>query len=55
MMKVLITGAGSYIGNSIKDYLEREPDKYSVSVKDTVGWEPKVYDFSCIDVIILDI
>ena len=52
MKKVLITGAGSYIGNNIREYLEREPEKYSVSVKDAIGWEPEVKDFAGIDVVI---
>lgn len=51
MKKVLITGANSYIGESTKEYLETEPMNYSVSVKDTRGWEPTVDDFVGFDVV----
>ena len=41
MKKILITGAGSYIGESVKEYLLREPDLYSVDIIDTMGYEPQ--------------
>lgn len=31
MKRVLITGAGSYIGENVKEYLLKQPEKYSVS------------------------
>ncbi len=51
MKKVLITGAGSYIGEKTKEYLLQEPDKYSVVIIDTIGWEPKTADFNGYDVV----
>lgn len=51
MKKVLITGANSYIGDSVRDYLLQFPDEYSVSVKDTRNWTPSVSDFKDIDVV----
>jgi len=51
MKKVLITGANSYIGESVKEYLLQFPDYYDVLVKDTLGWKPKVSDFKGVDVV----
>ena len=51
MKKVLITGANSYIGDSVRDYLLQFPDKYSVSVKDTRNWTPSVSDFEGYNVV----
>lgn len=52
MMKhILITGANSYIGDNVRDYLLREPEKYDVSVKDTINWKPTPSDFKDIDVV----
>jgi len=51
MKKVLISGAKSYIGESVKDYLLQEPERYSVSVKDTLGWTPQTSDFNGYDVV----
>ncbi len=51
MKKVLITGAGSYIGESAKEYLLQEPDNYHVETIDTMGWEPKIADFVGFDVV----
>lgn len=51
MKKVLITGAGSYIGEKMREYLEQYPDKYSVKMIDTMGWEPTVTDFQGFDVV----
>ena len=53
---ILITGANSYIGNSVKAYLERcneelGSDYYIVDVKDTLGWEPHASDFGDVDVV----
>ena len=51
MKKILITGDKSYIGDSVKEYLLQEPDKYLVTTKDTMGWTPKASDFSGFDVV----
>ncbi len=51
MKKVLITGAKSYIGDSVKDYLLSYKDEYDVVIKDTFGWEPNVSDFMDVDVV----
>lgn len=53
---ILITGANSYIGDSVKVYLERcneelGSDYYIVDVKDTLGWEPHASDFEDVDVV----
>ena len=49
--KILITGANSYIGDSVRDYLARTPQSYEVTVKDTVGWKPEAADFEGFDVV----
>ncbi len=51
MKKVLITGAKSYIGESVKDYLMKWPEQYAIIVKDTMDWEPKSVDFKDIDIV----
>lgn len=51
MKKILITGAGSYIGESAKEYLQQESEKYQVRTIDTMGWEPKTADFVGFDVV----
>ncbi|WP_226036161.1 NAD-dependent epimerase/dehydratase family protein [Aquibacillus saliphilus] len=51
MKKILITGSNSYIGNSLKSWLEKYPDDYSmdaISVRDN-SWKKK--DFSKYDVV----
>lgn len=50
MKRVLITGANSYIGDSVRDYLNQF-DEYSVTIKDTMNWEPEASDFQNIDVV----
>ncbi len=37
MKKVLITGANSYVGISVEQYLSRWPEKYSVDTVDMIG------------------
>lgn len=51
MKRILITGAGSYIGENVKKYLEQWPEKYQVQSVDMVdsSWRDK--DFSAYDVI----
>lgn len=51
MKKVLITGANSYIGENVKEYLLNEPDIYDVQIKDTLNWIPKPEDFFGYDVV----
>lgn len=51
MKHVLITGANSYIGESVKQYLQQEPDKYEVNIIDTMNWTPALSDFAGIDVV----
>ena len=51
MKRVLITGKGSYIGESVKSYLLEFPEKYSVEILDTIGWNPKEFDFTNYDVV----
>ncbi len=51
MKKVLVTGAGSYIGEAVRKYLENEPDRYEVRIQDTVGWEPRPEDMNGFDVV----
>ncbi len=51
MKRILITGAKSYIGEAVKDYLLQEQGYYEVVVKDTMGWIPKPEDFYGFDVV----
>ena len=51
MKKVLITGANSYIGESVRDYLMEYPEKYEVQIIDTIGLNPEEYDFTNYDVV----
>lgn len=47
MKKILITGAGSYIGTSFDRYLkEKHPDQYEVDTVDMIdgGWRKKSFD-----------
>lgn len=51
MKKILVTGANSYIGDSVKEYLMSECEGYQVDIKDTIGWEPQKCDFEEYDVV----
>ena len=51
MKKVLITGKGSYIGNAVRDWLLKKPERYSVDEVDTIGDDWKNSDFSQYDCI----
>ena len=51
MKKILITGAGSYIGTSFENYMKQWPDKYQVDTVDMIGDEWKKYDFSKYDTV----
>ncbi len=50
--KVMIVGKNSYIGESIREYLEQYPGSYSVSMLDSMGLEPKPEMFEGYDVVI---
>ena len=51
MKKILITGAGSYIGTSVAAYLENWPDAYRVETVDMLGDGWKEKDFSGFDAV----
>lgn len=51
MKRVLITGAGSFVGTSVQRHLEKQPDKYKVTVVDTKNDEWKKLDFSIFDTV----
>lgn len=51
MKHILIAGAGSYIGESFKQFLEQWPDEYTVTEIGTKGLEPKPEMFQGIDAI----
>lgn len=52
MKKILITGAGSYIGTSFEKYLNTNfPDKYTIDTVDMIGDEWKSKDFSPYDAV----
>lgn len=40
MKRILITGANSYIGESVKEYLQQSPEGYAVDLINTVGLNP---------------
>lgn len=52
MKRVLITGAHSYIGTRVAEWLKRYPDKYHVDVISVRGTEWKEFDFSKYDSIL---
>lgn len=49
MMKILITGAGSYIGMSVERYLARWPEEYQVDTLDMLDENWRNADFSSYD------
>jgi UDP-glucose 4-epimerase len=51
MIKVLITGAESYIGLALERYLTREPEAYTVDTVDMIGDSWKQKDFSGYDAV----
>jgi nucleoside-diphosphate-sugar epimerase len=51
MKRILITGANSYIGTSLKNWLAKEPDKYKVNTVDMKDDSWKDKDFSEFDVV----
>lgn len=51
MKKILITGAGSYIGVNVEKYLLKWPEEYQVNSINMIGDEWKKEDFSGYDVV----
>ncbi|MGD6730450.1 MAG: NAD-dependent epimerase/dehydratase family protein [Pleomorphochaeta sp.] len=51
MKKILITGANSYIGTSVENWLMREPENYHVDTLDMQDENWRDYDFSPYDVV----
>lgn len=51
MKRILITGAGSYIGECVKEHLMQYPDLYSVDIVDTMCFEPVPDAFKGYDVV----
>ncbi|WP_365908301.1 NAD-dependent epimerase/dehydratase family protein [uncultured Ruminococcus sp.] len=51
MKKILITGAGSYIGTSFENYLKKWPEKYSVDTVDMIDGTWRGKDFSEYDTV----
>lgn len=51
MKRVLITGAGSYVGTHVMQRLQEEPDRFEVQELSVKGDNWKNYDFSNFDVV----
>ena len=51
MKKILITGAGSYIGTSFEEYMKQWPDKYSTDTVDMIDGSWRDKDFSAYDTV----
>lgn len=51
MKRVLITGAGSYIGTKVQQWLEKSPELFQVDAVDTINDNWKKTDFSKYDVV----
>lgn len=51
MMKILITGAGSYIGTKVEEWLKRSPELFEVESIDTFNDNWKKADFTKYDVV----
>ena len=51
MKRILITGAGSFIGSSVERWLAVYPDRYSVDTIDTINEKWREADFSKYDVV----
>lgn len=49
--KILITGAHSYIGESVKEYLMQEPEKYKIDIIEAKGLKPVSEIFKGYDVV----
>ena len=51
MKKVLITGAGSYVGTKVEKWLQQYPEDFQVDAVDTINDNWKKADFSKYDVV----
>ena len=51
MKRVLITGAGSYIGTKVRDWLQQWPEEFMVDVVDTINEKWREVDFGQYDVV----
>ena len=51
MKKILITGAGSYVGTSVEKYLMNWPEEFDIQTLDMTGDSWKLFDFSGFDVV----
>ena len=51
MKRVLITGAGSYIGTKVENWLKQYPEEFQVDAVDTIDGHWKKADFSKYDVV----
>lgn len=51
MKKVLITGAGSYVGESVRSYILAKDSQYQIDAVDTMGDNWKKADYSKYDVV----
>lgn len=49
MKRVLIVGAGSYVGDSVKEYLEMYPEQYKVQILDARSLKPIEEQFAGFD------
>lgn len=51
-MKILITGKSSYVGEKLREWLLKWPDKYEITFLSLRGDEWRNIDFSVFDVIV---
>ena len=51
MKRILITGAGSYIGTSFENYMAQFGDRYQIDTVDMIGDDWMKYDFSGYDTV----
>ena len=51
MKKILITGAGSYIGTSFEEYMKQWSDRYQIDTVDMIGDGWMKHDFSGYDTV----
>ena len=51
MKRVLITGAGSYVGTNVMQWLQKDPDNFYVETVDTFGDNWKKADYTKFDVV----
>lgn len=52
MKKILITGAGSYVGTSVENWLRQWPESYQVDTLDMIGDGWREYDFRGYDAVL---